>query len=85
MIRLSGNLVSRFQGRKVSAKYGNAGLAFGDGEHRCPGAQAALQKSCLFLDRLMRVPGLKLEQSPDLSWKRLVTGYELRNCVIVGD
>ncbi|KFG89236.1 Cytochrome P450 [Sphingobium herbicidovorans NBRC 16415] len=72
-------------GRKVSAKYGNAGLAFGDGEHRCPGAQVALQESCLFLDRLMRVPGLKLERAPDLSWNRLVTGYELRNCVIVCD
>ncbi|WP_369805430.1 cytochrome P450 [Sphingobium sp. EM0848] len=72
-------------GRKVSAKYGNAGLAFGDGEHRCPGAQVALQETCLFLERLMQVPGLKLERAPDLAWNRLVTGYELRNCVIICD
>lgn len=72
-------------GRKVNVKYGNAGLAFGDGEHRCPGSQVALQETCLFLERLMHVPGLKLERAPDLSWNRLVTGYELRNCVIVCD
>lgn len=70
-------------GRKVSAKYGNAGMSFGDGEHRCPGAQVALHESCLFLDRLLRVPGLKLEHAPDLSWNRLVTSYELRNAVII--
>ena len=72
-------------GRKVSAKYGNAGLSFGDGEHRCPGAQVALHETFLFLERLMQVPGLKLERAPDLGWNRLVTGYELRNAVIVCD
>ena len=72
-------------GRQVSAKYGNAGLSFGDGEHRCPGAQVALQESCLFLDRLLRVPGLTLEHAPSLAWNPLVTGYELRNAVIACD
>lgn len=72
-------------GRQVSAKYGNAGLSFGDGEHRCPGAQVALQESCLFLDRLLRVPGLTLEHAPSLAWNPLVTGYELRNAVITCD
>lgn len=72
-------------GRQVSAKYGKAGLSFGDGEHRCPGAQVALQESCLFLDRLMRVPGLKLARAPSLAWNPLVTGYELRDAVIICD
>ena len=70
-------------GRKVSAKYGNAGLSFGDGEHRCPGAQVAMLETCLFLERLMAVPGLSLAQAPSLEWNRLVTGYELRNAVIL--
>lgn len=69
-------------GREVSAKYGNAGLSFGDGEHRCPGAQVALQESCLFLERLLQVPGLKLVRAPSLAWNPLVTGYELRNALI---
>lgn len=72
-------------GRQVSAKYGNAGLSFGDGEHRCPGAQVALQESCLFLERLLRVPGLKLARAPSLAWNPLVTGYELRDAVITCD
>lgn len=69
-------------GREVSAKYGNAGLSFGDGEHRCPGAQVALQESCLFLERLLLVPGLKLDRAPSLAWNPLVTGYELRDALI---
>ena len=72
-------------GREVSAKYGNAGLSFGDGEHRCPGAQVALQESCLFLERLLQVPGLKLDRAPTLAWNPLVTGYELRNALISCD
>jgi cytochrome P450 len=55
-----------------------AGLSFGDGPHRCPGAQVALQESAIFLDRLLRIPRLKLEQPPTISWNRVTTGYELR-------
>lgn len=72
-------------GRKVSAKYGNAGLSFGDGEHRCPGAQVAMLETCLFLERLMQVPGLTLARPPSLAWNRLVTGYELRDALITCD
>lgn len=72
-------------GRKVSAKYGNAGLSFGDGEHRCPGAQVAMLETCLFLERLMQVPGLTLARPPSLAWNRLVTGYELRDAIITCD
>jgi cytochrome P450 len=72
-------------GREVSAKYGNAGLSFGDGEHRCPGAQVALQESCIFLEQLLQVPGLKLDRAPTLTWNPLVTGYELRNAAISYD
>ena len=62
-----------------------AGLAFGDGEHRCPGAGVALAEAEVFLDRLLRVPGLRLERVPDISWNPLVTGYELRGCELVVD
>src|SRR5690606_20540999 len=39
-------------------------MSFGDGRHRCPGAQVALQESRIFLDRLFRVPGIALRQTP---------------------
>ncbi|WP_420381737.1 cytochrome P450 [Novosphingobium sp.] len=65
--------------RAVSAKGAGAGLAFGDGEHRCPGAQVALQESAIFLDHLLRVPGLRLVRKPDIGWNPLIAGYVLRD------
>lgn len=61
-------------------KVAGAGLAFGDGEHRCPGASVAMHEAAVFLDRLLRVPGLKMDRPPTLGWNPLITGYELRNC-----
>lgn len=66
----------RLRGDRV----GNAGLAFGDGEHRCPGAGVALNEAEAFLDRLLRIPGLQLVRTPTIGWNPLVTGYELRDC-----
>jgi cytochrome P450 len=66
--------------RALGDRVGRAGLAFGDGEHRCPGAGVALAEAETFLDKLLRVPGLKLARAPDVGWNPLVTGYELRNC-----
>ncbi len=67
---------NRERGERVPA----AGLAFGDGEHRCPGAGVALAEAEIFLDRLLRVPRLQLARAPDVGWNPLVTGYELRGC-----
>ncbi len=64
--------------RNVAAKYGNAVMAFGDGEHRCPGAQVAMHEAAIFLEALLQVPGLRLERAPDIGWNALITGYELR-------
>lgn len=66
--------------RLRAERVGAAGLAFGDGEHRCPGAGVALAEAEVFLDRLLRVPGLHLAREPDVYWNPLITGYELRNC-----
>jgi cytochrome P450 len=52
----------------------HTGAAFGDGEHRHPGAGVALAEAETFLDKLLRVPGLKLARAPDVGWNPLVTG-----------
>ncbi|GAB1818686.1 cytochrome P450 [Herbidospora sp. RD11066] len=57
-------------------------LSFGDGSHRCPGAQVALNETRVFVDRLLRVPGIRLARRPDLMWTDELMGYELRNAVI---
>jgi cytochrome P450 len=71
--------------RQRGDRVAGAGMAFGDGEHRCPGAGVALAEAETFLDKLLRVPGLKLDRAPKVGWNSLIAGYELRNCRIVID
>lgn len=71
--------------RRTADRAGGAGLAFGDGEHRCPGAQVALQEAAIFLDRLLQVPGLRLARAPDVGWNGLIAGYELRGATLICD
>lgn len=68
--------------RHTHMKGSVAALSFGDGAHRCPGAQVALHESRVFLDRLLRVPGLRLAQAPEISWRSDLMSYELRNAVV---
>jgi cytochrome P450 len=58
-------------------------MSFGDGPHRCPGASVALQEAAIFLDHLLRVPGLRLQQPPKVTTNPVSSGYELRDAVIV--
>ncbi|HTF51351.1 MAG TPA: cytochrome P450 [Pseudonocardia sp.] len=60
-------------------------LSFGDGGHRCPGAQVALNETRVFLDRLLRVPGIRLHREPDLCWTDVLMGYELRDAIVTCD
>jgi cytochrome P450 len=71
----------RAQRVKTAGSY----LSFGDGSHRCPGAQVALNETRVFLDRLLRVPGIRLRREPDLCWTDELMGYELRNAVVTCD
>lgn len=57
-------------------------LSFGDGSHRCPGGQVAIAETRVFLDRLLRVPGIRLERAPDMSWDDGVMSYELRGATV---
>ncbi len=57
-------------------------LSFGDGHHRCPGAYLAIQESDIFLRKLLALPGLRLERSPEVSYNEVVKGYELRNFIV---
>ncbi|KPM51683.1 cytochrome P450 [Frankia sp. R43] len=57
-------------------------MSFGDGSHRCPGSQVAIAESRIFLDALMRVPGIRLERAPDMTWCDGLMSYELRDAVV---
>lgn len=62
-----------------------SGMSFGDGPHRCPGAQVALHETRVFLDRMLRLPGIRLETEPTISWNAFIQGYELRGAIVACD
>jgi cytochrome P450 len=57
-------------------------MSFGDGPHRCPGAQVALQETRIFVDRLFRLPGLRLAKPPTMTWLDALGSYELRDAIV---
>lgn len=60
-------------------------MSFGDGAHHCPGWQVALHETRVFIDRLMRVPGIRLDRVPDMHWNSQLMSYELRNAIVSCD
>lgn len=60
-------------------------MSFSDGPHRCPGAQVALHETRIFLDRMFRLPGIRLVSEPKISWNSYIQGYELRGAVVACD
>lgn len=60
-------------------------MSFGDGPHRCPGAQVAMHETRVFLDRFFRLPGIRLESEPTIFWNPHIQGYELRGAVVACD
>jgi cytochrome P450 len=71
----------RAKRHKIAGSY----MSFGDGPHRCPGSQVALHETRFFLDRLLRVPGFKMQKPPKIGWSTSTQGYELREAVITCD
>lgn len=57
-------------------------LSFGDGIHHCPGWQVALHETRVFLDALLRVPGIHLHRAPDIGWSDMLQSYELRKAIV---
>lgn len=60
-----------------------AWLSFGNGTHRCPGWQVALHETRVFLDALLRVPGIRLATPPTPTWTG--TTYELHGAYVACD
>jgi cytochrome P450 len=60
-------------------------LSFGDGPHRCPGAQVAMHETRVFIDALLRMPGIRLAKPPTLGWLEEINGYELHGAIVECD
>ncbi|MGB0389189.1 MAG: cytochrome P450 [Ardenticatenaceae bacterium] len=57
-------------------------MGFGDGPHRCPGAYIAIQETDIFLHKLLAIKELRLVSEPQVTYRDLVKGYEVRNFII---
>jgi cytochrome P450 len=57
-------------------------MAFGDGHHRCPGAYVAIQETDIFLQKLLNMPGVRLETTPTVFYNETIKGYEIRNFIL---
>lgn len=64
---------------------GTGFMSFGDGPHRCPGAQLSLHEARTFLDRLVRLPGLRLVGVPQLAWFRPIASYGFTDARVACD
>jgi cytochrome P450 len=72
--------------RAKKLRVNGAYMSFGDGAHFCPGWQVALVQSRVFLDRLLRAPGVRLVQPPRITWvPPMLQMYELRDAIIACD
>ncbi|MFI8949877.1 cytochrome P450 [Streptomyces sp. NPDC053750] len=59
-----------------------AGLSFGDGPHRCPGAHIALLETDVFLSRLFALDGIRMNAEPRVAFQEAIGGYEIRGLTV---
>jgi len=61
---------------------GPAGLTFGDGPHKCPGAHLALQESDIFLTKLFALDGVRMVAPPRVSFNEDFASYALHDLTV---
>jgi len=72
--------------RARKMKNNGAWMSFGDGAHFCPGWQVGLTETRVLLERLFRVPGIRLTRRPDLDWSPpMLQSYQYTNAIIECD
>lgn len=59
-----------------------AGLSFGDGAHKCPGAHIAIQETDIFLSRLFAMPGLRMIREPTVTIRPDIASYEIKGMIL---
>lgn len=71
--------------RKDRLKDQAAFLSFGNGMHRCPGSPLALNETLALMNRLLKVPGLKLASKPEVKWVAHLATFEIHNVLVTCD
>jgi len=60
-------------------------MSFGNGVHRCPGSPLAINETLFLLDRLLRVPGIRLASRPEIEWEPNVSTFVISNVLVECD
>ena len=60
-------------------------IGFGSGPHRCAGEHLALAETDVFIQKLLKLPGLRIESGPNITRNDTVEGYEVNNLVVAVD
>ncbi|RZK00865.1 MAG: cytochrome P450 [Novosphingobium sp.] len=60
-------------------------MSFGNGMHRCPGSPLAFNETLFLMDRLLRVPGIRLASTPRIEWEPNVSTFEITNVLVTCD
>ncbi|WP_338692585.1 cytochrome P450 [Streptomyces sp. Q6] len=64
-------------GRPTTGRYA-AALSFGDGPHRCPGADIAMMEANVFLGHLFALEGVRMLTPPRVTFQDEIGGYVIR-------
>ncbi|MHC3470788.1 cytochrome P450 [Streptomyces sp. 7R007] len=65
-------------GRPATTGRYAAALSFGDGPHRCPGADIALMETNVFLDQLFALEDIRMLTPPRVTFQDEIGGYVIR-------
>ena len=60
-------------------------MSFGNGMHRCPGSPLAMNETRSLMNRLLRVPGLRLASEPVVTWVPHLATFEIGNVLVTCD
>jgi cytochrome P450 len=71
--------------RDIASGPGRAGLSFGDGPHRCPGAHIAVLETDVLLSRLTALDGIRMATPPRVTFQEAIGGYEIRGLTVALD
>ncbi|PWI17905.1 cytochrome P450 [Streptomyces sp. Act143] len=72
-------------GRPATTGRYAAALSFGDGPHRCPGADLALMETNVFLGRLLALENVRMLTPPRLTFQDEIGGYAIRGLRVAVD
>ncbi|MFB7245538.1 cytochrome P450 [Streptomyces populi] len=72
-------------GRPATTGRYAAALSFGDGPHRCPGADIAMMETNVFLGHLFDLKGIRMLTRPRVTFQDEIGGYVIRGLRVAVD